>query len=419
MGKIYRGLRLNNLPQELLDHVRRYTRMPYDESEVGQHLKIGPVLLDHIENNHHDPDLSLGQNWTTNRDFAGKAGCSQTGPCQLGVVLEADIPTDENSFDPTNRGNHPGMMQSEQQVTILPDVPLNITGLKLVGRGNGGRSGNDLEVLHDPHYIDRMAEFGLSYIGGPQVRIAMAESISQRVDRHFFAYGFGGRDSYDFTGSPETQYHHRSITPETVKGIDKREDNIDIYYEEMHQRKEQGLEPIPWNEWLSRVAYIRNIAMPLNHIPPMNHFDDRLFKKQLDNLGYWSDEDINGRPDRVNLIRSQGGSTINTAGEHAVFMSFIHHDENGAPNGILHYFPTGSRSAKEKPGGIQVLVHPDHQGKGIGSKLLEAAMSEYGPEAEGFDDYVPIDLDNQNVTPGGNALIQQYLKRNAMAWGEF
>jgi GNAT superfamily N-acetyltransferase len=239
--------------------------------------------------------------------------------------------------------------------------------------------------------------------------------------RHVMDKGKPGEVYYIYV---HPNHRRNSIASEMFRWA---KDNVEPDLHHSPKKSELGKKWVSYEEStpeLARAAAViryaqRVVAMPLNHIPPMNHFDDRLFKKQLDNLHYYGDE-ITGKPDRANLIRSQGGSTINTAGEHAVFVSFIHHDENGAPTGILHYFPTGSRSAKEKPGGIQVLVHPDHQGKGIGSKLLDAAMAEYGPEAEGFGDYVPIDLDNQNVTPGGNALIQRYLKRTAMpqAWWE-
>lgn len=159
-------------------------------------------------------------------------------------------------------------------------------------------------------------------------------------------------------------------------------------------------------------------AMPLTRIPPMSHFNADLFHKQMRQLVY-SDQEIAGIPERANTIRCQGGSCTNTAGKPAVVMSFIHHDEKGAPTGILHYFPEGSRGAREKPGGIQVLVHPDHQGKGVGSKLLADAMAKYGPEgSEGLRWWAPIDLDNQQVTPGGSGLVQKYKNRTAAAGPE-
>lgn len=86
--------------------------------------------------------------------------------------------------------------------------------------------------------------------------------------------GYDDGSDYSFTGSPETQYHHRNITPETLNGIEKREDSVDDYYAEMSQRKAQGLESIPWNEWLDRVAYIQNVAMAWDEwAPKVQHQD--------------------------------------------------------------------------------------------------------------------------------------------------
>ena len=48
--KIYRGIRLTNLPPELHAKIDKLQQLPMDESEVGQHLQIGPLLLDHLHN---------------------------------------------------------------------------------------------------------------------------------------------------------------------------------------------------------------------------------------------------------------------------------------------------------------------------------------------------------------------------------
>jgi GNAT superfamily N-acetyltransferase len=155
------------------------------------------------------------------------------------------------------------------------------------------------------------------------------------------------------------------------------------------------------------------VAAPTK-IPPMN-YDENLFHKQLRQLVY-SDQEIAGVPERANTIHCQGGSTTGSNGDYSVFMSFIHHDENGAPNGILHYFPEGSRSAKEKPGGVQVMVHPAHQGKGIGSKLLDEAMNKYGPNgSDALSDWEPIDLEKQNTTPSGYGLYEKYQREQGKA----
>ena len=156
------------------------------------------------------------------------------------------------------------------------------------------------------------------------------------------------------------------------------------------------------------------LAMPPRRIPPMT-FDSGTFTKQMRQLVY-TDDEIAGKPERANLIRCQGGSCTNTAGEPAVMMSFIHHDEGGAPTGILHYFPEGSRGAREKPGGIQVMVHPDHQGKGIGTKLLDEAMAQYGPEGSERPNYwASIDLEEQQTTPSGYGLYEKHRRDHPTA----
>lgn len=112
----------------------------------------------------------------------------------------------------------------------------------------------------------------------PGIPVPTAEESWKEASKYFFAWspstytyrgpkvrpatslpeGFADTSDYNYTGSAETQYHHRSLTPEVMKGIDKRKDNIDAYYEEMRQRREQGLNNIPWEEWLDRVAFIRS-----------------------------------------------------------------------------------------------------------------------------------------------------------------
>jgi GNAT superfamily N-acetyltransferase len=489
---MYRGLRLNNLPPELLEHVKRHTRMPYDESEVGQHFKIGPVLLDHIENSHHDPELSLGQNWTINRDFAGKAGCSQTGPCQLGVVLEADIPTDEHSFDPKNRGQNPGTMQSEQQVTILPDVPLNITGLKLVGYGNGGPGGHDLEVLNDPRYVTRQKEFPsvAQFHSGPQIRIAYlrnktaargvpgynlddcepsgryltADTIPnqpapagwergtvsfvnplrlehlhggwrQALSAHYdgrtgkeltaslVADGYDGiitadhhgygeivafspptykkldlkirypetiRDpqkdtsDYNFTGSPETQYHHRALDDDDLEDIDTRKDSADDWYAEMATRRAQGLPEIDWNTWINkRISY--RLAMAWDEWAP------KVKGGCLLDGCYW---DKNGGNDSRYTIPQAG--------------AFLHYSH-------------GQRWGKPALNVIGIYTHPDNRNDGVAEALMRRLA----------EDHPGVHIDTGYMTPDGQRFHDRVLEKEpsarelvtavrlAMAWDEW
>lgn len=60
------------------------------------------------------------------------------------------------------------------------------------------------------------------------------------------------RDQWDFTGSPETQYHHRNWMPETTNAIDRREDSIDTYYEDMRRRRDMGQDKIDFETWLKQ-----------------------------------------------------------------------------------------------------------------------------------------------------------------------
>ena len=104
--KIYRGVRLTNLPPELHQKINDLQQLPMDESEVGQHLHIGPMLLDHLHNTPWKPFTQtpdhlqytgLGRHWSRRKEFAQLAASNQVGP-GLGVVLEADDPG-EHHYD--------------------------------------------------------------------------------------------------------------------------------------------------------------------------------------------------------------------------------------------------------------------------------------------------------------------------------
>jgi hypothetical protein len=59
----------------------------------------------------------------------------------------------------------------------------------------------------------------------------------------------GPLDPFDFTGSPETQYHHRAYEPGLNQRVRSREDAVEGYYDEMRQRNDQGLPRIDFNAW--------------------------------------------------------------------------------------------------------------------------------------------------------------------------
>lgn len=180
--KIYRGLRLQNLPPELTDAIHRYTQMPLEESEVGQHMKLGPMLLDHIENGHWERQRGwqdqetgempgMGRHWTNRKDFAETAASPQVGP-GYPVVIGADW--DGSGHDPNNHGEDATTMQTEGEVTMRPGHPMNVTNVWIPNTFGDSRW---LEVLDDPHQATRMAEYGVPYTGGPQQRRASSDMV--------------------------------------------------------------------------------------------------------------------------------------------------------------------------------------------------------------------------------------------------
>ena len=170
--KIYRGIRLTNLPPEVLEKIRKLQRPAMNEDEVGQHLQIGPMLLDHIHNTPWKPfantpdDLQYvgpGRHWTRRKDFAETAASNQIGP-GIGVILEADDPG-EDHYDPdlpmtAKRPDGTGW-EDEEEATLLPDTPLNYTSIRMPHWFQE-------EVLDDPYYHNMEQEYGRPYPGGPR-----------------------------------------------------------------------------------------------------------------------------------------------------------------------------------------------------------------------------------------------------------
>jgi hypothetical protein len=72
--------------------------------------------------------------------------------------------------------------------------------------------------------------------------------------------------------------------------------------------------------------------------------------------------------------------------------TLLHRDEHGRLQGILYYYTEDT--GLEKPGHINMLVKSVRQRRGIGTSLLEEAMRRW-----------PVDLDQQNYTDAGRALV--------------
>jgi GNAT superfamily N-acetyltransferase len=77
----------------------------------------------------------------------------------------------------------------------------------------------------------------------------------------------------------------------------------------------------------------------------------------------------------------------------------LHRDtDSGEITGILNFFPKGT--LYEKPGAMTVLVHPRHQGKGIGKALVGDAIKRW-----------KVDLDAQQYTPDGYRLYESLTRK--------
>lgn len=190
--------------------------------------------------------------------------------------------------------------------------------------------------------------------------------------------GHDDGSDFNFTGSPETQYHHRNITPETLKNIEKREDSVDDYYEEMRQRRDSGLEPIPWDEWLSRVAYVRN-AMAWDEWAPKikGGCKDGCGSRQLN---------IHGR-----YIIPEAGA----------FLNYSHRGGTGNP----HLFVS------------DIYTHPENRKDGVAEALMRRLA----------EDHPGIPIDPGYMTPDGQKFHDRMLDKDpearqlvtAMAWDEW
>ena len=84
----------------------------------------------------------------------------------------------------------------------------------------------------------------------------------------------------------------------------------------------------------------------------------------------------------------------------------LYYDDSGALRGIFKYFPRDvpetdprfGNNLKARAGVFIILVHPDYQGQGIGTKLLRAASVRWN-----------LNFDMQEYTRSGAALVNKFL----------
>ncbi len=152
-GTLYRGLALRLTP-ELREQIATLLGDQKDDDETyGQHLKIGPLLLQHIQNTRggvEQPVAGLGTFWSTDRRVADDAIRATQSfnqePGLMPVMMTADWDGTGLNYDGMNAGPHNWPGDKEQVLT--PGTALRIKNLQIgVPQAPDGRW---YEVLNPP-----------------------------------------------------------------------------------------------------------------------------------------------------------------------------------------------------------------------------------------------------------------------------
>lgn len=119
------------LDDDVRDEVARLFRLPETEEQIDQHLGIGPLLLDVLD------EGGLGTHWSANPGMARTAaGVDQTGRGNLEVILVANAPDRSAlSDDPDLTGV---LNTGEQELTVNDDAVLDLRSI-LVREGQSWR----------------------------------------------------------------------------------------------------------------------------------------------------------------------------------------------------------------------------------------------------------------------------------------
>ena len=124
---IYRGYKID-FPSDVVAQIQKLTAGPLEESEIDQHLKLGPILVRWMERHHWESGMKLGRHWTSRRSMAETAAY-QGAARGYGVLLEATYrPEDVN---PELTHTTPGFAKSEDEVNLKPGAQVTITGVYL------------------------------------------------------------------------------------------------------------------------------------------------------------------------------------------------------------------------------------------------------------------------------------------------
>lgn len=124
---IYRGYKID-FPKDIEETISRLVAGPTEESEIDQHYKLGPILIDFLASHHWESGVGLGRHWTTRREMAETAAY-QGAARGAGVILEATYQPSDVNPDLTHTDK--GWAETESEVNIKPGANLTITGVYL------------------------------------------------------------------------------------------------------------------------------------------------------------------------------------------------------------------------------------------------------------------------------------------------
>lgn len=121
---IYRGYAID-FPEPLLSQMRALLQPPETVEQIGQHTKVGPMIVDYLKSNHWDPEFGLGRSWTTNKRMAQ----SVQGPGWV-VILTGHI----ENVDAIDHNAGPGYnYPSEKEVTLKAGAAVVVDKVEVEG----------------------------------------------------------------------------------------------------------------------------------------------------------------------------------------------------------------------------------------------------------------------------------------------
>jgi len=126
---VYRGLAIKPSSSDW-ESIKRWSRPPMEESEIGQHFNLGPLVLDFLEKRHG----GLGVHWSV-RESMAKTAAYVRGREQNSLPVVLTVEFDEGTVDWdaddtsgfTTEGEIPLKPGARVKVTdvYLPDLPLS------------------------------------------------------------------------------------------------------------------------------------------------------------------------------------------------------------------------------------------------------------------------------------------------------